>query len=291
MNYRELPEISEKQEKIIDLVFKFRFINRKQLQRYFGYKDAKSVNPLLKDLVEKKYLGRIYSQKLLENTKPAIYYLNNNGIIWNRYRKGEEFRVNNEQLDIKYLKKFYEDKNASQAFINHCVNLFEIYLQLRELEKNSKGKLEYQCITKTENWIREQLDEYQDFNDIKNCIPDIFFEKIKYLNDDEATSSTFFLELIDPQVPRYALRFKVKEYLRFRREMDWDTHVGNDGKFPIIIFIFQKKSKIRNIAKFIQQKLNTSFDTDDMIFLLTSYETVMDKGIGDSGIWKEIKAE
>ena len=49
MNYKKLPDISDKQEKIIDYVYQFRFINRHQLQQLFGYKDPKSVNVLLKD--------------------------------------------------------------------------------------------------------------------------------------------------------------------------------------------------------------------------------------------------
>ena len=70
-----LPKTTEKQKDIIDNVFRFRFINRYQIQKIVGHKDSKRVNVWLKDLVEKNYLGRIYSRKLLENTKPAVYYL------------------------------------------------------------------------------------------------------------------------------------------------------------------------------------------------------------------------
>ena len=264
------------------------------MQKIFGYKDPKSVNTLLKDLVTKGYLGRIYSTKLLENTKPAIYFLNNNGIVWIRYRKGEEWKVENEQLDFKYLKKFYEDKHASQIFITHSLSLVEIYLQLKELEKNSKGKFEYFLSTKTENWIEEQIHKYtdEDFGEIKNCIPDIFFEKLKNLDTEEMISSTFFLELFDLHVPRYALRFKVNEYLRFREEVNWKTRYGGiDGKFSTIIFIFYNQAKLNKTASIIEERLNESYDVEDMTFLLTTYERLMSKGIGAGDIWREIKEE
>ena len=103
MNYRELPDITERQKEIVDLVYQYRFINSKQLQRLFNHKDARRINTWLRDLVEKKYLGRIYSKKLLENTKPAIYYLMNNGIIWARYEMGMQYGAFNEQLDIKVI--------------------------------------------------------------------------------------------------------------------------------------------------------------------------------------------
>ncbi|HZQ29609.1 MAG TPA: replication-relaxation family protein [Patescibacteria group bacterium] len=154
MNYRELPNITLKQKEIMDLVFRFRFINRKQIQRLLNHKDPKRINAWLKDLVDKKYLSRIYSHKLLENTKPAIYFLNNNGILWARYEKGQEYRADDWQLDIKYLKKFYQDKHASQTFINHCIALSEFYTQFKEYERSinkdkKKEVIEYSLQTKT----------------------------------------------------------------------------------------------------------------------------------------------
>src|SRR5579859_1360954 len=120
MNFRELPPLTKRQEEILVLIYRFRFINIKQLQRYFKHKDARRINTWLRDLVAKKYLGRIYSHKLLENTKPAIYYLMNNGIIWIRYDVGATY-ANSGQLEIRHIKKFYQDRKASEAFINHCV--------------------------------------------------------------------------------------------------------------------------------------------------------------------------
>ena len=69
---------------VLELVYKFRFINRRQIQKILGHKHPRRINVWLKKLVENNYLGRIYSHKLLENTKPAIYYLNNEGISWVR---------------------------------------------------------------------------------------------------------------------------------------------------------------------------------------------------------------
>lgn len=140
MNFRELPEITERQKEIMDLVYRFRFINRAQLQRYFNHKDARRINTWLRDLVAKGYLGRIYSKKLLENTKPAIYYLSNNGIIHIRYRMGADYGAKDEKLEVRQIKKFYEDKNASQSFINHSVALFELFLQIEE-HKRSLNKI------------------------------------------------------------------------------------------------------------------------------------------------------
>ena len=42
---------SDKQMDILELVYKFRFINRKQIQYLMGHKDARRINASLKDLL------------------------------------------------------------------------------------------------------------------------------------------------------------------------------------------------------------------------------------------------
>lgn len=294
MNYRELPTITKKQEEIITLIYRFRFINRKQLQRFLKHKDARRINTWLRDLVEKKYLGRIYSHKLLENTKPAVYYLSNNGIIWIRYKKGEEYGATNEQLAITHLKKFYQDKHASETFINHCVSIFELYTQLKEVEVKNKETLEYAVDTKTELWITKQLHGYsdEDFDEIKHYIPDLYIEKLTNLYNENIASSTFFLELFDPHMPRYAIKYRIKQYIKFKEEGKWDEYSGLDGKFPNIMLIFPNQQKINFLSKFIREQLERSYESDGLVFLLTTHQKAMTEGVTEnSKIWMEIKEE
>lgn len=299
MNFRELPEITERQKEIMDLVYRFRFINRAQIQRLFNHKDARRINTWLKDLVEKKYLGRIYSHKLLENTKPAIYYLQNNGIIWVRYEKGEEYSADYGQLDMKYLKKFYEDKNASQTFINHSTTLFEFYIQFKEYERkfnDKKGKdiLEYSFWTKTEKWIYKKLHPFhnEDFDEIKGYIPDLAFEKIKNPDEESIDSSTFFLELFDPKIPRYAIKYRVKQYIKFKEEGKWKYETGIDRKFPTILLIFPNQQKLNFLSGYIRDELERSYESEGLIFQLTTYQKAMTETLlGGQKIWKTIMEE
>lgn len=310
MNYRQLPVITKKQEEIVTLIYQYRFINRKQLQRFLNHKDARRINTWLKDLVEKKYLGRIYSHKLLENTKPAIYYLNNNGIIWIRYEKGMEYGADAEQLEIKYLKKFYEDKHASVTFINHCITIFEFYLQLKEyeriankdfVEKRKKEKdydeeldkkLDYCVETKTEMWIQKQmhLSRNEDFNELKQYIPDLYFEKLKYPGGGgKMESSTFFLELFDLKMPRYAIKYRVKQYIKFKEEGKWKYYTGMDGNFPRIILVFPNQQKLNFLSGYIREQVEKSYESNGLVFLLTTYQKVMkDTLLGGPKIWQEV---
>lgn len=313
MNFRELQTITEKQKEIMDLVYKFRFINRRQIQKLFNHKDARRINTWLKDLVEKKYLGRIYSHKLLENTKPAIYFLNNNGIIWVRYEKGMEYGADTEQLDIKYLKKFYEDKHASESFISHCITIFEFFIQLKEAEKDANKdfiekrkklkdydeeldkKLNYYVETKTEMWIQKELhiSSKEDFNEIKQSIPDLYFEKFKYPGGGgKMESNTYFIELFDPRVPKYGIKYRIKQYIKLKEEGKWKhTYTGMDGKFPIIILVFPHFRKMNSMVQYIRDQLERSYESDGLIFLLTTYQKAMTGIVDNPKIWQEIKEE
>lgn len=296
MNFRELPDITDKQKEIMDLIYLFRFVNRHQIQRLLNHKDPKRINAWLKDLVEKNYLGRIYSHKLLENTKPAIYYLQGNGIVLAKRLMEEEY----EALDFTSFKKFYQDRNASQTFINHSITLCEFYVQFKEYEKSvnkerKKPKLEYSFQTKTEMWIKKRLELYpdEDFSQLKQYIPDLFIEKINNPEDKTIKVTTFFLELFDPRMPRYAIKYRIRQYIKYREEgSDWKLYSGTDNKFPIILLIFPHQQKLNGLTKFINEELTKSYESADIIFHLTTYQKAMTQTlVGKQNIWKEIKGE
>ncbi|MCL4353471.1 replication-relaxation family protein [Patescibacteria group bacterium] len=295
MNYKTLPNITDRQKEIIDLAFRFRFINRIQIQRLLNHKDPKRINAWLKDLVNKKYLGRIYSHKLLENTKPAIYYLDNNGIIFSKDKKTEEYQAY-EEMESKYFKKFYDDKHATLKFFNHCVNISEIYTQFKEYErkvnKKKKRDLEYFCRTKTELSLDKKLwtRDNEEYNEIRKYFPDLYIEKFND-PDGEIKSSTFFLELFDPHVPRYAIKYRVKQYIKLKEEGDWKyVYTGTDNKFPIIILIFPNQGKQNFLSGYIKEQLERSFESEGLIFLLTTYQKILTNTITTKEhIWKEIK--
>src|SRR5258708_12689766 len=74
--------LTGKYSEITELVYKYRFIDRIQIQKVLNHKGPRRINTWLKELTEAEFLGRIYSNKLLENTKPTIYYLSYKGISY-----------------------------------------------------------------------------------------------------------------------------------------------------------------------------------------------------------------
>ncbi len=281
MPYKNLPSITAKEDEIVNLVYKFRFINRYQIQKFLGHKEPRRINAWLRDLVSKQYLGRIYSQKLLENTKPAIYFLHYNGVLWVRFQKGMKYGATNEELEYKHVKKFYQDKHASDTFKNHCIQVCEFYLQLNSVGKSNR-KLEYYCETKTELWIQESL--YAESEEIK-VTPDMFIEAIKNPNGKNMDSSTYLLELFDTHVPRYALRYRVKQYIKLGQNNKLGSYSGLDGNAPIILLVVSSQQKINHLRRYIREQLSSKYEPQDIKFHLTTYNKAAEEGLR-SNIWQ-----
>jgi len=129
-----LPNITNKQQEILNLTYKFRFLNRIQIQQLLKHKDRRRINTWLKDLVEKQYLNRIYSNNIGENIKPAIYYASINAIRY--YRAIAQSN--------SYLKKLYHDSKRSESFIAGQILIADICLDIIAINNGGKAKLQHQ---------------------------------------------------------------------------------------------------------------------------------------------------
>src|ERR1017187_1843369 len=90
-----LPKLTPRQLTILKLLYRYRFLNRIQIQTLMGHKDYKRINVWLADLRDNHYVEWIYSTDFLEKSKPGIYYLGLNGIRWLKEHQDhpiEEFR-------------------------------------------------------------------------------------------------------------------------------------------------------------------------------------------------------
>lgn len=256
-----------KQSEIVDLVYKFRFINRHQIQRALHHKGPRRINSWLKQLTDWEVLGRIYSNKLLENTKPAIYYLSNKGISIIKDKKG---------FSINEVKKFYEDKKRSQTFIDHCITIAELFTGLKTYENESRA---YEIFTK------EQLIKHTYLNELK---PDGYIEIYKKRtkqSKEKEIYTRFFVDLFDAGVPRYAIRYRINQYINYHQEETWKEFIN---EFPSIALIFPTKQKQGQFTKYIRKQLDEGMFTQGMTFMLTTYAQAMEHGL-TNGIWQEVR--
>lgn len=251
-----MDTITPKQSEILTLIYRFRFLNRHQIQTLLNHKDPKRINSWLKDLTEKNILGRIYSTKLKENTKPAIYYL---------ATKSRKILLEQENTNEKILRRAYRDKNASQKLINHSLFLTDVYLLLKE--QSLKNKQELHFYTKTD--LAEHY--YLPYNR-----PDAYIS----LKESEQTKR-YFLEIFDKGTPRFMLRKKISQYIEYFDEGTWENRTLHEN--PSLLFICPNQNIYNFLNKHIAQVLEE--ETSDLQFFLSLKSEIQEAGL-TSNTWQ-----
>lgn len=248
-----MDTITPKQLEILTLIYRFRFLNRHHIQSLLNHKDPRRINSWLKELTEKNILGRLYSTKLKENTKPAIYYL---------ATKSSKILLEQEDTNEKILRRAYRDKNASRKLITHSLFLTDVYLLLKE--QTIKTKQELHFFTKTD--LVEHY--YLPYNR-----PDAYISL-----KDKKQSKRYFLEIIDEGTPRFMLRKKISQYIDYFDEGTWNQRTLHDN--PKLLFICPNQNIKDFLNRHIAQVLEE--ETSDLQFFLSLKSAIQAEGITPS---------
>ena len=203
-----LPHITKKQQYILILIYKFRFLNRIQLQTILNHKDYHRINIWLKDLYIKKYLGRIYEYKLGEINKPAIYLLKAKGI---NYLRGL-----NPEHGIKHtlLKRLAREHKKSQQFINQNIAIGQFYCLYLTYARDSNRTVKFLTIMDMVN------------HTILGSLLPSAYVKVK---DKHRKAKRYLIEFLKEGMPRFAIRYKINHYLRYYQEQTWQELVADAG--------------------------------------------------------------
>ena len=210
-----LPSITNKQAEILKLLYRFRFLNREQVQKLLHHKNKVRSSRWLKDLKEKQYVQWIYdAHDFVNKTKPAIYYLSLHGI---RYVRSSGNYPDEE------LRKRYKEPSRKQVFIDRCLLIADCCLALQAKSK-SNGDLRYTWVLPAD--YADPGSTYYFMNELK---PHLCFIK---QNDEQVTG--YLLEALDPLMPRYAVKKRIKDYTEYVLSGCWQDETGYDDS-PIIL--------------------------------------------------------
>src|SRR5690348_12514281 len=117
-----LSPVTNKQQALLQLLYRFRFLERRQIQSFLEHKDKRRVSVWLKDLREKQYIGWIFdSQSRASANKPAVYYLDLRAI--QLLRKTSAYPPD-------ALRKRYRDASRSETFISRCLLVADCCLNM-----------------------------------------------------------------------------------------------------------------------------------------------------------------
>lgn len=269
-----LPKITNRQKEILDLLYKYRFLNRIQIQALLGHKDYKNVNLWLKDLREKQYVEWIYSTHFAEKTKPAVYYLGINAI--------RRFKQND--VHSEHIAKYYRESGRSQAFIDRCILLGDACVALEQaVGKNENGDTWYFHETEAEY----ADDGYFSFLTDTDIHPNLCFSKQGYDDGgEEVTIESYIVEVFDPTVPRFTVRKRLKDYVKFLDDSEWQSETEED-KPPIAMFICHTKADMIYCKRATRKLLEDTWETEDIHMRFTYIDKIREHGFRGK-IWEEV---
>ncbi len=232
-----LPKITKKQQEILTLLQRFRFLNRIQIQALLKHKNKNTSNIWLQDLNQKEYIERIWSSKTGDNMKPAIYYLELNGIRCLKTLGYTPAELNN----------LRHEKIKSENFIAKQLLIADIWLFL---EKRSDGKIKYTSATAS-----DMADPEYKYNFLTELNIDLLFAKIS-----GSMKKYYFLEIFESSLPRNAIRKKIRNYFDFYFSDSWEDTTGED--FPTFLFVFPTLSMLIYTKRFAKKLLKDSAEID-----------------------------
>ena len=253
-----MEKITPKQLEILLLLYRFRFLNRTHIQKFLNHKDPRRINTWLKDLTERNITGQKYSRKLLDNTKPAIYYL---------ATKSRSILLNQLNINNKILVRAYKDKNCSQRLINHSLFIVSFYLQLFNQSKKEKSILQF--FTKT-----DLTDHYY----LPYNRPDAYISL-----EGKDSTKRYFLELIDEGTPRFMLRKKISTYFEYFSDNTWNIRTNHEN--PSLLFICPNQAINNFLHKYITQMLEE--ETSDLQFFTSLMSQIQEEGL-TSNTWLKV---
>lgn len=235
-------KISNKQKEILSLLFKFRFLTRKQIQTMLDHKYPSRIFSWLEELKDNDYLKYSYTKNF--DNQPAVYSLGKNGTKYLRREKAVG----------KQADKIRKEKNYSQKFKDNCIFIADIYLSLLKL-KDSK----IHFYTKTDLSGMEHLISPK---------PDAYFA-----TENKAGIKRYFLEIFNDTLRPNILRHRVKAYLSYYESDDWQDNT--DKPFPEIIFVCPSVRSKNHIYFYLKNKL----DDPELKIYLAVKENVVKNGL------------
>lgn len=245
-------KLNDEQLEVLELLYKFRFGSNNLIAEYFGKKDRSFVFKRLTILLEQGLIGKRFDSSYRIQGKPAAYYLTPTGarILQQEHR---------EPVNITAI---YKDKNVSEQFIRHNLDIFSIYNQLKA-KYGSKLKF----FTKVDL-------NYEQFDYFPQPLPDAYI-RLKGKEEQQ-----FLLDVFHDHQPFFKAVRKVKQYITYAEEGDWAI---TETEFPIILVICDSPTLQKRLQKQITKALNTTYE--EVVFATTTKDEIKNLSQND-GIWQ-----
>ncbi len=234
-------KLKNREKEIIDNLLRFRFLNRPQIQTMLNHRYKGMVIRWLNNLTKRGYIFRIYSKEFAG--KPSIYCLDKGSVPYLK-EKGVEKRI---------IKRFYKEITRSQTFRDRSLLIADIYLLLRKQAKKDKANLDFYAQMDLEN-----------IDHLPNNPPHAYFS----IKGKNKRTKRYFLEIFDPQPPRFWMFERVSQYLEYFQSDEWQDNT--DTKFPEVILVAPDEKSQR----YLKKQVNEQSEDEEIPFRITTWEAI-----------------
>lgn len=242
-------KITNKQQSILTLLYRFRFLNRIQIQKLLRHKYHKRIIDWLNDLTEKEYIGKIYSTKYGEINKPAIYFIGINGI---RHLKALGLPTNQ-------LNRLYKEKEKSESLVSKHIYIADICL---DMQSKNDEKTKYLAATSS-----DLTDENYKFHFLSELSPDLLIAKMS-----EGMRKYYILEIFEPTLPMYSIKKRIKNYIDLYFSNSWEDATGEG--FPAIILVCETLPMVVAVKRLAKQLMGEYEELSELTNIYTKVELI-----------------
>jgi hypothetical protein len=245
-----------------------------------GHKDYKRINAWLADLRDNHYVEWIYSTDFLEKSKPGIYYLGLNGIRWLKEYQDHP---------IEEFRKRYRESSRSQGFIDQCMLVADCCIAMNKKRADSsqtgKNKVHYSYTIQAD--YADPDNGYHFLSESELIHPQLCYEKMVETEDDvEAT--TYLLEIIEATMPRYRVRKRLKNYIEYLEDGEWQDSTDEDEPNPVAMFACPSLADMIYCKRATKRLIEEKWDEDIRLWFTTT-EKIKAQGMTGK-IWEEVSA-
>ncbi len=226
------PKLTSQQQRIIKLLFKFRFVTARLLAQVLGIR-TDSTYTVLEYLVSTGLVVKVYDESYRIDRKPAYYYLTKPGVTC----------VKN-LLDVKeaVVHTLYKNNEVTEAFIKLCLDILACYTPIKQHLPEA-----------TNIFTKAEINRFKQFPKSR---PDLYIR-----TPDGREAIIVFAHDCQP----YIVKRRLDEILTHSEDEGWD------GDYPCIAFVLRdanaKNSFLYKTRKVLE---NMGIDEEDLTLFATT---------------------
>ena len=230
-------KLSSKQLHTLKIIFKFRVVTSLLLATYRGV-NKDSLNRMLQNLVDQKYIKKQYNDSFRIDRKGARYSLASKGII---------YLTKNTDLSKKALHAMYNQK--SEAFIKHCLTTFELANHIKQAYPDQ--------------FFIYSSTEISGDSDFPLPRPHLYLRRQE---PNDTKQNEFFIELHHESQP-FLIRKRFNKLLEHYDDEGWP-----DGDYPSLLFILSSDRQAKTFLEYTKSVFEST-GIDDVKVFVTSLES------------------